>query len=123
MPVPEGMPALSNPISELAEAGVAPPTTVEKVTAPTYQDDGTRCHVHCRAVEGAQSYDVWVSPYPDGRGALKLGSAWKESGGLIRGLRPDTDFYVFVAYTDDGGKPSEPSEPLKIHLQDLFARK
>ena len=123
MPVPEGMPGLSNPIAELAEAGVAPPTTVEKVTAPTHQYDGTRCHVHFRAVEGAQSYDVWVSPYPDGRGALKLGSAWKEPGGLILGLRPDTDFYVFVAYTDDDGKPSEPSEPLKIHLQDLFARK
>ena len=40
----------------------------------------------------------------DGQGALKLGDKWTEPGGLIRGLRPDTDFFLFVTYLDKDGK-------------------
>jgi hypothetical protein len=96
---------------------------VLKVSDPAHQYDGTRCHVHFEAVAGAISYDVWVSPYPDGRGAMKLGAGWKESGGLIAGLRPDTDFYAFVVYADKDGKQSKPSPPLKFALKDRFVYK
>lgn len=123
MPLPQTAPALENPIAELARTGTGPATTVLRVTDPTMQYDGTRVHVHFTTVPGAQSYDVWVSPYADGRGAMKLGSGWTESGGLIQGLRPATEFYAFVVYTDRAGKLSKPSAPLKFTLTSRFGYK
>ena len=103
--------------------GVGPATQVLKVRDPAHQYDGTRGHVDFTPVAGARSYDVWVSAYPDGRGALQLGKAWKESGQLLEGLRPGVDFYVFVTYTDAADKVSKPSPPLKINLTDRFGYK
>ncbi|MDO8587933.1 MAG: hypothetical protein Q7T82_12965 [Armatimonadota bacterium] len=123
IPVPPGMPDLGNPIADLAKSGVAAPTIIAKITFPSQEADGTKCFVHFNPIPDAQSYDVWVSPYSDGRGAFKLGSAWKSPGQLITGLRQDTDFYVFVVYTDKDGQPSKPSKPLKIHLEDVFGMK
>jgi hypothetical protein len=123
MPIPKNLPELGNPIAELAKTGVGAPTKVLNVTDPAHQYDGTRCHVHFDTVAGAKGYNVWVSPYPDGRGALQLGAGWTESGKLIEGLRPEIEFYVFVVYTDKDGKLSKPSEPLKIALKDRFGYK
>ena len=123
MPAPKASPDLSNPIADLAKAGVGDPTKVQRVTDPSLQYDGTRCHVHFDLVPGAKSYDVWVSPYADGRGAMQLGKGWTESGKLIAGLRPDMAFYVFVVFTDKDDKPSKPSAPLKIVLKDKFGYK
>jgi hypothetical protein len=81
------------------------------------------CYVHFPPVAGAKQYDVWASPYADGRGALTVGKAWKEPGGLIRGLRANQDFYLFATYTDADGKPSKPSAAFKINLQDFFGMK
>jgi hypothetical protein len=123
MPLPSNAPPLANPITDLVKTGVGPATTVLKVVDPLREYDGTRCHVHFTPVPDAKGYDIWVSPYPDGRGAMQLGKDWKESGGLITGLRPDLDFYVFVVYTDKDGKLSKPSEPLKFLLKDRFGYK
>jgi len=122
MPVPAGIPDLGNPIADLA-AGAGAPIQVENITLPAQEADGTRCFVHFKAVDGAKGYDVWASPYADGRGALQLGKAWKEPGQLITGLRPDTDFYLFATYTDAEGKTSKPSAGFKIRLKDIFGMK
>jgi hypothetical protein len=122
MPVPPAA-EMTNPIAELMQTGVGAPTKVLRVEDPSHQYDGTRCHVHFEPVAGAKAYDVWVGPYPDGKGSIKLGAAWTESGKLIEGLRPDMEFYVFVVYTDKDGKPSKPSEPLKFTLKDRFGYK
>lgn len=122
MPLPSTG-SLDNPIARLKETGVGAPLTVKNVTDPDREYDGTRCHVHFEPVAGAKSYDVWVSPYADGRGALQLGSGWTASGQLIQGLRPDIEFYAFVLYTDKDGKLSKPSQPLKFKLQDKFGYK
>ena len=42
---------------------------------------------------------------------------------MIVGLRAETDFYLFAAYTDKDGKPSKPSDGFKIRLQDIFGMK
>jgi hypothetical protein len=123
MPLPQTSPEIANPIAEMAKTGVGAPTKVIGVRDPTYQYDGTRCHVDFQMVPGAKSYDVWVSPYADGRGALKLGSGWTESGKLIEGLRPGIEFYAFVVYTDQDGKLSKPSAPLKFVLTGRFGYK
>jgi hypothetical protein len=61
-----------------------------------------------------------VSPYPDGRGAIKIVSNIVKSGCLIQGLKPDTDFYLFITYVDNDGKQSKPSQPFKINLKNKF---
>ncbi|MGB9643362.1 MAG: hypothetical protein ACPL3Q_09255, partial [Candidatus Ratteibacteria bacterium] len=56
----------------------------------------------------------------DGTGAIKIASGIAKSGALIQGLKPDTDFYLFVTYTDSEGKMSKPSQPLKVNLKNKF---
>jgi len=119
MPIPGGTPTIENPIIELAKTGTGAPTRVLGVEDPAHMYDGTRCHVYLNPVNGAKDYDIWVAPYQDGRGAIKLG-ANVQSGALIEGLRPEIDFYVFVTYTDKDGKVSKPSMPLKIRLKNRF---
>jgi hypothetical protein len=123
MTVPKNAPELSNPIAELQQSGTGAPTKVLQVTDPTSAYDGTRCHVHFEPVAGAKTYDVWVSPYADGRGALQLGKAWKESGQLLQGLHADTEFHLFVTYTDADGKVSKPTAPFAFRLKDRFGYK
>jgi len=96
---------------------------VTGITLPEQRADRTRCFVHFKPVAQAKTYDVWVSPYANGSGAIKLGSAWDKPGQLIQGLHADTDFYVFLVYADGEGNMSRPSPPFKIHLQDLFGFK
>ena len=123
MPVPAGIPDLGNPIADMTAAGVGASIQIERITEPMQDADGTRCFVHFKPVEGATAYEVWASPYPDGRGALQLGKGWKEPGQQVTGLRADTDFYLFAAYTDKDGKPSKPSGGFKIRLKDIFGMK
>jgi hypothetical protein len=125
MPIPDAakVATVSNPVAEIAAKATLPATKVLRTEDPEFQFDGTRCHVHFEPVADAKSYDVWVSPYPDGRGALQLGKAWPESGRLIRGLRPEREFYIFVTYTDKDGNIGKPSEPFKFTLKDRFGYK
>ena len=123
MPVPKGIPELGNPVRDLEAAGVGPAIRIQKTTLPEQEADGTRCYVHFDPVPDATGYDIWVSPYASGQGALKLGKGWKASGQMLRGLRQGTDFFLFLVYTDKDGKPSKPSPAYKIHLKDLFAMK
>jgi len=123
MKVPEGVPALENPIPDLTAKGLGDPTRITHVDPPPHDYDGTRGLVFFDAVPGATAYDIWVSPYPDGTGAMKLATAWKEPGQLLQGLHADQDFYLFVVYTDKDGKASKPSAAFKIHLKDMFAMK
>ena len=116
-------PDLANPIRKLAEGSTTAGPEVTKINPPEREYDGRRCHVHFAPAKDAKTYDVWVSPYVDGRGALQLGSGWTESGKLIEGLRPDEEFYVFVLYTDKDGKLSKPSAPLQFMLKDRFGYK
>ena len=46
-----------------------------------------------------------------GRGAMLFAGNLTDSGKLVRGFHPDTDFYVFVVYADKDGKLSKPSAP------------
>ena len=123
MPVPKDIKDLENPITALIADGTGPAIQIERITLPNQEADGTKCYVHFPKVGKAKQYDVWVAPYEDGRGALQLGKAWKEPGQLIKGLRPNQDFYLFATYTDGDGKVSKPSPPHRINLEDFFAMK
>jgi hypothetical protein len=123
MPVPTNLPELGNPIAEMAAKGNGAPVVIERISEPLQDADGTRCFVHFPQVQNATTYEVWASPYADGRGALQVGKGWKAPGQLITGLRAETDFYLFAAYTDAEGKPSLPSAGYKIRLKDVFGMK
>jgi hypothetical protein len=124
MPVPDSLPALGNPLTELRRSGVGIGPTITAVRHPDHHADGTQCHVDFTVQADDQSvYDVWVSPYRDGRGAMKLGRGWKGAGDRVRGLRPETDFYAFVVRVKEDGKTSKPGPPFHIRLKDNFAMK
>lgn len=123
MPLPAAEPNLANPIRQLMETGSGLSAKVTKVVQPDREPDGTRCLVYFDPVPEAKSYDLWVSPYSDGRGAIRLAQGWTEPGKLLTGLRANTDFHVFVVSLDKDGKASKPSAPFKIHLKDMFPMK
>lgn len=123
MPVPKNYPALKNPIGEITKTAILPPLEISGIRIDDQVADGTRCYVDFKPAENAKTYDVWASCYPDGRGAAKLGKEWNEPGKMIRGLSPDTDFYLFVVYCDAEKKTSKPSQPFKVHLKDMFGMK
>ena len=123
MPVPSDAPELGNPIEALMQTGTANATTLTYVDMPAHEFDGTRCHVFFEEIKGVKTYDIWASPYIDGRGAVQLGKDWPGPGRLVQGLRPDTDFYLFVVCFWADGRHSKPSAPLKINLTPAFAFK
>jgi hypothetical protein len=123
MPVPSGAAELDNPIRNMETTGVGEATTISGIDVPLQEADGTQCQVKFATRPEAVAYEIWASAYPDGRGAIRLADKAKESPVKARGFIPDTDFYLFVAYTDANKKLSKPSKPFKINLKDLFAMK
>lgn len=123
MPVATTAPLLANPIRSLKEAGTTAGPEVTKVHRPEREYDGRRCHVHFTPVAGAKTYDVWVSTYADGRGAIALGKDWTAPGQLLTGLTPNIDLYLFVVAKDATGKPSRPGKGFKVNLKDMFPQR
>jgi hypothetical protein len=121
--------ALANPITKLQAEGELTPVKLDSVRMPDWGYDGTRCHVQFSEAPDAAEYQVWVSAYPDGRGAVQMGKM-KAPGGLISNLRPAMKLYLWVTYTTTpakGAKPataqSKPSNALEIQLVDAFSQK
>lgn len=123
MPVPSAPPDLANPIRDLTESGTEAGPEVTKIQPPEREYDGRRCHVHFTTVATAKTYDVWVSTYPDGRGAILLGKDWTAPAQLLTGLSPNIDLYLFVVAKDAAGKPSKPGKGFKVNLKDMFPQK
>jgi hypothetical protein len=123
MPVPATAPDLANPIRALTEAGATAGPEVTKVNPPEREYDGRRCHVHFAPAVGAKTYDVWVSTYADGRGAVLLGKDWTGPGQLLTGLSPNIDLYLFVVAKDPAGKASRPGKGYKVNLKDMFPQR
>ena len=122
MPQPTKVERL-NPISELMAKATLPAGMITSVRQPEYYYDGTRGIFDFKEMPKAFFYDIWLSKYPDGRGAIKLGKRLRKSGSLVRGFLADTDFYAFVVYYDRKGNSSKPSKPFKFRLKDMFAMK
>jgi hypothetical protein len=123
LPLPAALPELANPIRKLAEEGTTAGPEITKVTPPEREYDGRRCHVHFAATAGAKTYDVWVSTYADGRGAVLLGKDWPAPGQLLTGLSPNIDLYLFVVARDPAGKSSRPGKGFKVNRKDMFPQR
>ncbi len=120
MPLPATPPNLDNPIAKLLQTGMGAAPEITKVTPPEREYDGRRCHVHFAAIPTAKTYEIWVSTYLDGRGAILLGEKWTAPGQLLTGLAPNVDFYLFVVAKDAKEQPSKPSKAFKVNLKDMF---
>ena len=123
MPISKELPLLENPIAQFNSKGELPSTEITGIRVDDHIADGTRCYIDFKPVEKIKSYDVWVSRYPDGRGAIKLGKNWNAPGKMIWGLKPNSDFYAFIVYRNPDKQISKPSKPFKIHLKDMFGMK
>src|SRR5262249_25042108 len=123
MPLPAIAPELANPIRKLTEDSTTAGPEVTKINPPEREYDGRRCHVHFAPVKDAKTYDVWVSTYADGRGAILLGKVWSAPGQLLTGLSPNVDLYLFVVAKDAAGKSSRPGKVFKVNLKDMFPQR
>lgn len=110
-----------NPLAEID--GTLPPTEITAVKHPLHYYDGTRGHFSFREMEGAASYDVYVSLSPAGDGAILLKKGVKKSGELVTGFLAGRENYGFVVWRDAKGAVSKPSAPFKFLLNDEFAEK
>jgi hypothetical protein len=123
MPLPATAPDLANPIQKLTAASATAGPEVTKINSPEREYDGRRCHVHFAPAAGAKTYDVWVSTYADGRGAILLGKDWTAPGQLLTGLSANIDLYLFVVAKDPAGKSSRPGKGFKVNLKDMFPQR
>jgi len=123
MPLPADNPNLRNPIAELAAAGVGTPTRITKLERPAHYYDGTRTHVFFDPAPGTNTYHLWVSAYPDGRGAVDMTTSGLKSGDLVYNLRPGIKLYYWVIYQDAKGSQSKPSPVFEAVLKDEFKEK
>lgn len=120
MPRAEGV-KMQNPIAEIN--GTLEPSEITEVKHPLHYYDGTRGHFAFREMEGAVSYDIYVSPSASGEGAILLKKGAKKSGELVTGFVAGRDLYGFVVWRDAKGVLSRPSAPFKFRLKDEFAEK
>ena len=127
MPLPREVAPLDNPIKQMSMENQLAAVSITGIKMPDWGYDGTSCHVMFSEIDGAESYDVWVGAYPDGRGAVVL-ARMPKSGGLVGGLRPARKFYLWVTYNKksaDGKsvEQSKPSDKYEIELVNAFGMK
>jgi hypothetical protein len=114
--------ALPNPIRRLREEGGLEAPEILGLRLPEQRRAGDRVHVRIRPMPQAAEYQVWVSAYPDGRGAqVMAGGAEPEL--LVSRLRPEVPLYLFATYKDAEGGQSRPSAARKTVLTDEFPMK
>lgn len=128
MPRSRGGKGIPNPISTLATDGVGAAPEIINFEPPAQQNDGTRVSVTVKQVPSAKQYKVWVSAYPDGKGAKAMATLDAPAGGAapelaIRGLKPSQKFYFYATYIDADGKESKPSKVRETVLKDEFPMK
>jgi len=132
MALPKGLPALANPIAQLAAEGAGEPSAITKLETPLAWPDGTHTYVHFREVPGAKRYFIWVGRHADGRGAINMtqdGVAGmsqfdgRQYGAHVSELKPDMQLYFWITYEDAQGRLSKPSPSFDAVLADMFKEK
>ncbi|MFW6038942.1 MAG: hypothetical protein ACOC9P_00515, partial [bacterium] len=117
----------------LQREGDAPAPEIATVYPPDQFNNGRRLYVEVEPVEQAERYLGYVSAYPDGRGAKRVGIDAKSSHRhaqrflqdtpnriWFNGLVPDRPMYLFVTCLDADGNESRPSPIREVVLKDEF---
>ncbi len=121
MPLPLWSGPAENLFAKLNAEGTAAPPELHEFTEPTHFNDGRRMAVHFDEAAGLK-YNLYLSIYPDGRGADLVKAAVK-SGDVVAGFKPEVPLYLFLTSVGADKKESKPSKPLKLITHDNFAEK
>lgn len=100
-------------------AGVAP--ELREFTEPEHFNDGRRMTIHFSEAPELK-YNLYLSLYPDGRGA-DLVKAGVKDGQVVPGFKPEIPLYLFLTSVGADKKESKPSKAVKLITHDNFAEK
>lgn len=100
-------------------AGTAPP--IRQFTEPTHFNDGRRMIIHFDEAAD-QKYNLYLSIYPDGRGADLVKAGVKNNDQVV-GFKPETPMFLFLTAMGSDKKESKPSKPFELVTHDNFAEK
>jgi len=111
-----------NVIADLETRGAEPRPVLLGSREPAQAADGRSMHVDFEAMPGA-TYRLYVSRYPDGRGADLIAPRIRP-GDLVRGLRPGMEMHLFlVASLPNRQGDTKPSLPFRLVTEDKFREK
>nr|HRJ71638.1 hypothetical protein [Terrimicrobiaceae bacterium] len=111
-----------NVIADLETRGAEPRPVLLGFREPAQAADGRSMHVDFEAMPGA-TYRLYVSRYPDGRGADLIAPRIRP-GDLVRGLRPGMEMHLFlVASLPNRQGDTKPSLPFRLVTEDKFREK
>ena len=118
-------PAWSGPrgnlIAKLAQEGQAEAPVIGGFTEPGHFNDGRRMVIRFDQ-DKANKYNLYISRYPDGRGAELL-SANVTDGQLVTGLLPEIEMHLFLTAIGADQKESKPSPAYRLVTKDNFREK
>jgi hypothetical protein len=120
-PTPRWEGPTENPLAQLRENATGDAPAIKAFEEPHHFNDGRRMLIRFDQAAG-RKYSLYLSRYPDGRGAEKLPGNFTDNS-LVNGLRPGVEMYIFLTSTGPDGKESKPSEARKLVTQDHFAEK
>jgi hypothetical protein len=121
MPLPVWSGPAENLIAKLNAEGTGPTTEIREFAEPTHFNDGRRMVVRFDEAPGLK-YNLYLSIYPDGRGA-DLIKAGVKNDEQVTGLKPETPMYLFLTAVGADKKESKPSKAYKLITHDNFAEK
>jgi hypothetical protein len=120
-PMPEWNGPQENPIARLQTQGAGAAPAIRGFEEPGHFNDGRRMTIRFDGQEGLK-YNLYLSLYPDGRGAELLKAGVLDNT-LVVGLRPEVPLYLFLTSVGTDGRESKPSEAFKLVTHDNFAEK
>ena len=121
MPLPVWTGPVDNFLAKLNVEGTGPAPELREFTEPQHFNDGRRMLVHFNQ-DPALKYNLYLSIYPDGRGADLL-KAGVNSDDQVNGFKPEMAMYLFLTSVGADKKESKPSKALKLITHDNFAEK
>ncbi len=121
MPLPVWTGPAENLLAKLNAEGSGPAPELRAFTEPTHFNDGRRMIVHFDEAAD-RKYNLYLSIYPDGRGADLL-KADVKSEMQVTGFKPETPMYLFLTSVGADKKESKPSKALQLITHDNFAEK
>ena len=120
-PLPDWNGLIENPIAELVARGVGTAPEIKAVEEPPHWNDGRRMHIRFDQNKELK-YNLYLSRYPDGRGAELL-QANTEDNKVVRGFRPEVQLYLFLTSVSPDKIESKPSKAFPLITHDNFREK
>lgn len=120
-PLPVWSGPAENPIAKLNLEGAGPAPEIREFKEPQHFNDGRRMMIHFDEAPD-KKYNLYLSIYPDGRGADLLRVGVKNDT-QVNGFKPETPMYMFLTAVGADKKESKPSKAYKLVTHDNFAEK